>query len=194
MGIALWQLTLKRHYRDGALIVNVGIDGRRGPSWSAAWSWSVQVGLSRKPRWQRRSVGDNQPATNWASDQHWTDCHRSVFANNCLIEVGSRQVVREVWAGCCSPTMNDFNQILPTSKEAATASCRLYSSQPRGVARELSQEWRGGAWMHIGWQRDAVKYWDLDGRHKLLRPQTKSDLFHWRPILDYGTLGARDAW
>ena len=46
------------------------------------------------------------------------------------------------------------------------------------VARELSQEWRGGAWMHIGWQRDAVKYWDLDGRHKLLRPQTKSDLFH----------------
>ena len=46
------------------------------------------------------------------------------------------------------------------------------------VARELSQEWRGGAWMHIGWQRDAVKYWDLDGRHKLLRPQTKNDLFH----------------
>ena len=121
------QLTLKRDHRDGALIVNVGIDGRRGPIWSAAWSeqLGLQLGLSRKPRWQRSEWETTSRQLigrpiNIATDR--------IFANNCLIEVGSRQVV---WAGCCSPTMNDFNQILPTSKEAA--SCRLYSSQPRGL-------------------------------------------------------------
>ena len=118
-------------------------------------------------------MGDNQPATNWASDQH---CHRSDFYQQ-LFDRGWKQAGGARGVGRLLLAHHERLQPDFANKQGG-GQLQIIFFSTKGVAREFSQEWRGGAWMHIGWQRDAVKYWDLDGRHKLLRPQTKSDLFH----------------